>query len=369
LLGLLFLYNVLVLRTGFSVNKLKYQYAAPIILYVIYFISFILSHNKLNGLLELKVKAGLVLLPVFFLFIPVNKKLFIKLIWALLAGFILTSSYHIVKACMHINALGICAFYYTAFTEFQHPSYLSMYTNWCLLLSIFLATYQNNFNRYKFLFLAFWFFAVAVIMFCGSKAGVIACALISLYIIVVQLFRRQYAMAVLYLLMTALSAAIFQNAINATCGSRMQNFNAVLSDSLHNNIESTNARKIVLQSTLKMARTHWLTGYGCGDMQDSLDATYVAGGYSSIKEEHLNAHDQYMQVLLSVGIIGLIILLFWMAGFMFLKPMPGLQFLGIGFAILVGFSLLFESMFERQAGVMFILFWHCLLFKMAYKEV
>ena len=78
-------------------------------------------------------------------------------------------------------------------------------------------------------------------------------------------------------------------------------------------------------------------------------------GYPSLEEQQLNAHNQYTETALAIGIVGLAAMLWWLvmplcvawrrkAGFW---PVMVLTFI-------VMFCLLFESMLERQMGMQFV---------------
>jgi len=75
----------------------------------------------------------------------------------------------------------------------------------------------------------------------------------------------------------------------------------------------------------------------------------------------LNAHNQYLQTMITLGIIGLIVLLLNLI-LPALYSMEQKHYLYLVFLILIGFNLLFESMLETQAGVVFYAFFNAYLF-------
>ena len=76
-----------------------------------------------------------------------------------------------------------------------------------------------------------------------------------------------------------------------------------------------------------------------------------------------NAHNQYSDVIIAVGIIGLILLL----GF-FILPIclwirnKSFDIVFFSLLFIIAFNCLFESIFERQMGIMFFVFFYLLLF-------
>ena len=81
-----------------------------------------------------------------------------------------------------------------------------------------------------------------------------------------------------------------------------------------------------------------------------------------IKHE-LNAHNQYTDTLITVGILGLAILLGIFAYPLFLMiRRKEFDIITFSLIFIVAFSSLFESLFERQMGIMFFIFFYLLLF-------
>lgn len=115
------------------------------------------------------------------------------------------------------------------------------------------------------------------------------------------------------------------------------------------------ARMAINVTAVKTVAGSPVFGYGVGDYDTVLTERYGTEGYPSLKEQQLNAHNQYTETTLAIGIVGLAAMLWWLvmplcvawrrkAGFW---PVLVLTFI-------VMFCLLFESMLERQMGMQFI---------------
>lgn len=114
------------------------------------------------------------------------------------------------------------------------------------------------------------------------------------------------------------------------------------------------ARVGIFQSTIEVVKQSPLTGQGVGDYEEALHDQY-ADDAQTFAGKDFNAHNQYAETLLAVGLVGLLLLsvylllplvcavgrkeVFWQVFF----------FTGV-----VLFNLLFESMLERQMGMLFI---------------
>ena len=97
-------------------------------------------------------------------------------------------------------------------------------------------------------------------------------------------------------------------------------------------------------------------GYGVGDYHAVQVAKYGDEGFDYGVTAGFNAHNQYMESLLSAGIPGLLALLNFLLVpiFVALKRRSRYGFLSAVMIGVVMFNLLFESMFERQMGLQFI---------------
>ena len=115
------------------------------------------------------------------------------------------------------------------------------------------------------------------------------------------------------------------------------------------------ARMAINVTAVKTVAGSPVFGYGVGDYDTVLTERYGIEGYPSLMEQQLNAHNQYTETTLAIGIVGLAAMLWWLvmplcvawrrkAGFW---PVLVLTFI-------VMFCLLFESMLERQMGMQFI---------------
>lgn len=111
----------------------------------------------------------------------------------------------------------------------------------------------------------------------------------------------------------------------------------------------------------KINRANWhayqkqpLVGYGAGDYHASQLEQYTEDGYKAGTKQGFNAHNQYMESLLAAGIPGLLALLFFLIAPLWAARRSRYLFLVVLLTFIVMFNLLFESMLERQMGLLFI---------------
>ena len=97
-------------------------------------------------------------------------------------------------------------------------------------------------------------------------------------------------------------------------------------------------------------KEHPIWGVGTGDIKDELYQRNLSNGYTGVAEMHLNAHNQFLNIYLAIGILGFLTLLL-----SFLKPFWRIrgehQFVVRSLVVILFLSLLTESFFETQAGI------------------
>ena len=99
-------------------------------------------------------------------------------------------------------------------------------------------------------------------------------------------------------------------------------------------------------------------GVGPGDAPHVLDAAYQDAGFDYALTKHLNPHNQWLQWGVSLGWLGMLLLVFWWSlwGWIAWKNNQPMLFILL---VMISLNALFESVLELQAGVVFVVFWTC----------
>jgi O-antigen ligase len=125
-------------------------------------------------------------------------------------------------------------------------------------------------------------------------------------------------------------------------------------------------RFLMWSSATDLIKEKPLFGFGTGDVQDELEKHYVEHDYVSLtywKNTRFNAHNQFMETALALGIIGLLVFVIGMI-FGLKEAIRNKNKLYIVFVILFLGSCLTESMLERQNGIVFFAFFNSMLLVM-----
>ncbi len=263
--------------------------------------------------------------------------------------------------------LGYNYFYYSYLSSIFHPSYTSMYTV-IALLSIYYLN-RKSIVQFNWKWISVIVLLSVYTLFLSSKAGWIGLFLVFL-VYLFELFRQSKYLLILFV---AIGLGALFYLINVrfapTYAQRIPKVetieNAIKEKDEHNNAvttssDGTGSRIFVWKASVDIIKENLLLGVGTGDSRDKMLEKYLEKQMKPEYDPGLNSHNQFLNTTVSLGLIGLLLLL---ACFVvpFFKALRVKNILVIGFVVLVSINLLFESMFERQAGVIFYVFLNTLL--------
>ena len=257
-------------------------------------------------------------------------------------------------------------FYYIKLGFTHHPSYLAMYYTFAIavLLTWILSHPQGNTSKRNaafFLILVFQLFIVLL----SSKAGIMATALLYLLVIAYHILKREKRSGIMT---SVILLAVFLGTLAFFPKSYSRFYNA---EEAIENAPSTStqdgsvARVLVWQSSLEIIKKHPFFGVGTGDVEPELMKIYKEKDIQIALDETLNAHNQYLQTFIALGLAGFLML----AAILMIPAWYSFQrkhLLYLAFLTIFAFNMLVESMLERQAGVTFYAFFNSFLFYFAF---
>lgn len=326
--------------------------------YLLHIIGLINTSNIHNGFVDLRIKLPFLVFPVLLLFQNrFYKKFFHLILLAFIAGTFLTLLFLYARAFYFYPTLHSDAFIYTHFSFIFHPSYISMYVIFSLLALIYL--YEKYLNKRYLLpvILTSLFFLLSIYLL-SSKVNFISLCVISILFTIIKLYKNN---KLWLLISTCVIIAVSYFAIQNNY--RYFDFFHLNMDTFHKVKKDTKSSTIVRIYVYKTAFDLIMEnplGFGTGDVKDELMKKYSESGMTGALEEKLNAHNQYLETAIGLGILGLTVLLFIFFSSLFLS-INQKNYLITMFLLLVMFNFLTESMLNRQDGVGFITFFLTLL--------
>lgn len=242
-------------------------------------------------------------------------------------------------------------FTYTFLSHFIHPSYFSLYFLFVIILFLnYFKTLQQL--KYKVLSICIIIYSICFIFLLQSRGNFLAVLLVALFgIAFYALIKKSKILLILGLCSLFLGAFFFFN--NTRLASIVSDVENTLSSYNAEQQEVTmgqnNARLIIWYNAFQVIKEHPILGVGIGDTDTELENQYKKNGVDFT----FGTHNQYIYAQLSMGILGLLLLLA-----MLLVPLyfgiKNRYFPLIGFAVAVMVNLMFENMLTRNAGLMFI---------------
>jgi len=114
--------------------------------------------------------------------------------------------------------------------------------------------------------------------------------------------------------------------------------------------ESNEARLIMWNTSIQLIKRSPILGAGTGDVKDVLIAKNIEMGNTGVADKKLNAHNQYLNTWVQLGVFGLISLLMFFTTLFYLAKKEKNMYL-FYFGLILFLSLLTESFLETQAGI------------------
>jgi len=342
--------------------KFNYTSLFSVLLYAVIAISLLYTTDIKAGLFDLEVKFSLLFFPVLMSFTNdfiSEKKRFNNVLSAFVLG-----TFTITIVCL-IIAFYRCFtifftvdfFTYTYLASFHHPTYFAMFINLSVtvLLSRLIERWRELNLKKKTGISVLIIYFISFILMLNSKAGILVLFLNFIGIIFYYTLIRK-KIYVFVLLIAAVSACSFLVVrMVPFVNYRFQEMSSSL-----NNIKAINKnpdndseqRLLIWKYSLQIISDTWPTGVGAGDVRPSLNKTYLDNGFARGFEKNLNCHNQFLQIFVSTGIIGFLLLIL-LLGSMLIISIKNRNIVLFSFFIIITGNMLTESILETQAGTVF----------------
>ena len=336
-------------------------------LYLLYIIGALYSSNKASAWFDIQAKSSILIFPLIFSTSKIiSKENIFKLFLFFYAGIFSAIMIELFNATLiYINTSHV-AFFYSELSIFMHPSYFAMY----LIFAIASISYYliekpvtiTGIRKYALLFLIFLFTFAIIIL--SSKAGIICAVIIELICLFYFVFREKNIIKFLvYGLSVSLLYFITIKYVVQHDFQRIAQAEQTLTENKYTELataETNRVRIYIWEASLEVIKNNFLLGVGTGDIHESLNEEYEKRGMSGALKKNLNAHNQFIQTFIAIGITGFAVLILSFA-LPFFQQIKKRKFLIPVFILIVAFNCLFESILELQAGVIFYAFFNSLL--------
>jgi len=343
-----------------SFKKFNKLLLITIFFYVLHIFSAFLSEHQPEALFDLEVKLPFLILPLIFGFEKPNSKVVLDHILSLYSVATLVAAIVLLLRAILIKISGNNFPTYSPFSPHLHVTYLAAYMTINLIINIFLINKTHN-KKLKYLYSFSAIITLPIIWATQSKAGILIYFIVVLIVALRYTFNWNKIIAVSIMTFMLLSAywIIGTNYRLQAMIKSVKNYQQYLKGS-QQNVESTAERIMTWDASIQLIKQNFWLGLGNGDVRIELKKKYEILGYTEPARLKLNAHNQYLESILYVGIFGFVSLLAIM--FVPFSSQSNRKSLIFSLFILT-FCLhfLFESMLNTQAGVVYFVFFYALI--------
>ena len=328
-------------------------------LYVLLMIGLGYTENKAAGGFDIEQKMSLIIFPLLFFseklltdeFVFTIKRVFV-------IGSILSLILCLINSSLHYYySYMIDSFFYVQFSSIMHPSYYGMYLSFAIAILLF---DKEILFRTFYKIPASLFLSVGVVL-SSSKSAIITLVIIFAVKVLHKFFVKKNVVSSLILLSSVVLSFLAVFIFLPQALNRIKDMKQTL-QSNEQTLNTTSSRIAIWKHAISIIKDSPIIGYGTGDVNDVLQKTYNAENEQDMKDRKFNAHNQYLQTTLAVGVLGLILLVIPFI-FLFINSYHQKTIVPQLFVLIILVNMLFEAMFETQAGIVFISFFLFLFLK------
>ena len=405
--------------------KFKWAYIIVAMTWLMYLIGMIYTDNQSFGWMQVSKKLGFLIFPMIFLFSDMSyiTKQRLKAIGnALVLGCILFFLMNLVYAVYDVvfNGETTARFFDQELMKlyYVHHSYLSMYASLGLMFCFF-GFFENESRKIKTINIIAYILLVVFIILIRSRAGLLWLVLTFVLqwiwlTFIMKKTKMGWIMGGVFILVLAGAIVAFPQSV-ARITKTITNIT-----SEHN----SDHRLVQFKGYKSVLTENWLFGVGTGDRPDETMASYYRYKaditekitpdmaecidqvidnkwyepaesmridmmkeatkrgvdpevvstylveYQFIRyaiDKEINAHNMFFETVISIGIIGLLLLLaYFVIPLVLWIKTKTFDMLYFSFLMMIGFNALFESIFEVQLGIIFFCFFNALLFNTSF---
>ena len=340
-----------------QVNQLRFASISG--LYFLLWLGLLYTENKASGSFDVEQKLSLLIFPLLcFTSQNINARSILSIQRNFVWGSFISLTLCLINAALHsYYSYNFDSFFYSDFSAIMHPSYYSMYL--CLACA-FVLFRKDILSRTFYKIPAALFLSFGVLL-CSSKSGILTLVFVFGFKVLHKLFVKKdikSSLVIIGIVVLSFASLLF---FFPKSLSRLTNMTETL-QSQSTELNTTSSRIVIWKHSVDAIKQKAFWGYGTGDVNDVLQSMYKGDSESEIREKKLNAHNQFLQTTLAVGLVGFVFLI--LPYLLLIKEsLKKWDYIPLVFVFIILFNLLFEAMYETQAGIVFIAFFLSLFLK------
>lgn len=332
-----------------------------VILFFIYFISAFYSTNKDNAWQKLLLKSSYLYFPLIFALTKWDKDKLVRVIDFFIYGCILQVLISLFDAFVASGfAFERTEFMYVKLSYNMHPSYAALITTIGFVFTVIRLLFVKRVpirKTLKALYFSSLILFTIYIFLLSSKSGFISYILATISLLIFSyIVLSSFKIILTYLISLAIIFIILFPLIG---GKLERKFNEMFyavnkvdethAKTGHEKISSSEIRLVLWENSVKTIKGSPVYGFGIGDGKDELQKQLLRNHEYFVHGLNHNSHNQYLEILLSTGIIGLVclllILIFSSFGF------GGFTWITVLLVLIIAVNFAVESVMEKQVGI------------------
>lgn len=354
-------------------SKIGILFSVLLLVYIIG--SFFTNHPDIAGK-YIEYKASLLVVPLLFCFQPkdcirIDSILNSFVFAVLILGFCYLLRV-LISAYPHygLNEVTSSNFSYT-----HHPTYSSVFAFFAMIISL-LGLKRDKISNKRWIWFGLIFFFVVIQLMCLSLAGLLFLMIFFCGYIFYIAYKKFKIKGLIGITIVVPVFIVITFKILPGFSTQFGTSKQYLVEYISNPIEFVKSKKTYIggnETRLIMwtAATQEIVkhpfGVGTGNTDDYLESWLQKMGHSEMAKKMYNPHNQFLQTTLEIGIVGLLVLV----GIIFIGFYQGIKTRNWLLVLIVAnlvFNCLFESMLQRQSGIVFYVFWMVFLTNIYFKK-
>ena len=240
-------------------------------------------------------------------------------------------------------------------SNFIHPSYFSMYLLFSILLIVQFLRLNSIKRKYvKFFYVLTVFFFLFMIYLLQARAGFVSLFIVILLFAFFEI-KKHKSIQIIIISSLFVSIALFFLIKSQQAEKVYTKISNLFSEDDKIEMVRQDARFETWYSSILVIKNNFWFGTSPGDLTDELEKVYIKNNFSKAQGNRLNSHNQFLETFAGLGIFGFIILVSVLISgltYSYQKKDRLLFFL----IIILSVNFIFESMLNRMAGILFMMF-------------
>jgi O-antigen ligase len=239
-------------------------------------------------------------------------------------------------------------FFGTYISPFLRTNYYGLYLSIASILAFYFSVALKK-RRYIFIGLFLFF-----ILLLTDSRGPLISFLIGILLVSIVSVRNRFVKRSLPLIVGVIVLTL---SISPRTSLLFSDFNKIVSNVNFHSKESAELRLVVWESAIEVIRKNPLFGVGTGDRENAMLQSTMNKNKAAF-EMKLNAHNQYLEISIAFGIVGLLTLLLIIFAPL-MQAIANQKHIFAAFLIIISLNMLFESMLQVFQGIVFFSFFYC----------